>query len=235
MDRIETIGLVNPEWAVLISNFLEVFPEFNKYRSIASLTDRGAEQRATTTAEQREDKIGGAAMDKVEGEGWHPKTIFEYCIYYPCQAGVNQRYADEQFKNIIVFLRSGDWLSMCVRLRDFLETVNVQPKKKQIYWDIFNWMHNNGVTHETITMSHVERMKNEVKGLGVTFISCMREQFTDDNNVCCYTDMGFINSYVKLYGTKAGIKEKSEMWMAMGFGRVANSFMFQIYHYGHLI
>lgn len=210
MDRIEMIGNVNPEWAIEIATFLELFPEFSRYRKIASMTSKSVS----------------------ENEWWHPKTIFERCIYYPCAAGVRFEYAIEQYKVIVNFLRSGDWLTICYGLQNFLNSHNIQPKKKQIYWDIFSFMNNNGLNPDTLTIEHVERMKNEVKGLGEGFIGNMREQFSNSDNVCQYTDINYIKGFIKVYGSNFGIKEKSEMWMSMGFGRVSNSFMFQIFHYG---
>lgn len=210
MDRIEMIGLVDSEWAIQISLFLEIFPEFNKYRKIAAMTTKSTSNN----------------------EWWEPKTIFEYCIFYSCEAGVRANYANEQYKIIIKFLRSGDWMTICYGLQNFLNSNSIQPKKKQIYWDIFSWMNNHGVNNETITIQHVEQMKIEVKGLGEGFIGFMREKFSNDDRVCQYTDIGYIKSFEKVYGSKHGIKEKSEEWMSMGFGRVVNSFMFQIHYYG---
>lgn len=211
MDRIEMIGLVNPEWAVQISTFLEIFPEFNKYRMISSMTTKPVS----------------------DNQWWEPKTLFEHCIYYPCMAGVRYTYAIEQFKIIVTFLRSGDWMTICRGLSNFLTSNNVQQKKKQIYWDIFTWMNNNNVNNETLTPDHVEIMKNGVKGLGPGFIGSIRETFTDSTETCQYTDIKYVKSFIKVYGSKQDIKEKSEMWMSMGFGRVANSFMLQIFHHGH--
>lgn len=210
MDRIEMIGILDPEWAVQISTFLDVFPEFQKYRKIACMTKKGI----------------------TYDEWWYPKTMFEHCIYYPCAAGVRRDYAEEQFKMIVKFLRSGDWMTICYGLQNFLNTSGIQPKKQQIYWDIFTFMNNNGLRPDTLTIEHIERMKINVKGLGEGFIGNIREQFSDLDNVCQYTDIGYIKAFTTLYGSKIGIKQKSEIWMSMGFGRVANSFMFQIFHYG---
>lgn len=212
MDRIEKIGLVDPEWAVQISLFLELYPEFNRYRNIASMTNKSTD------------------ID----EWWIPKTLFEYCIYYPCSAGVREDYCKEQFKVIVKYLRSGDWMTICTGLQKFLLETNIQPKKRQIYWDIFSWINNHGLNNETITVQNVEQMKIDVKGLGDGFIGLIREQFSDNDNICQYTDIGYIKGFETLYGTRKGIKEKSNEWMSMGFGRVATSFMFQIFRYGHV-
>lgn len=209
MDRIEEIGLFNPEWAVKIANFIECFPEFQPYRRIAPMTDKAISC----------------------GFWWEPKNLFEFCIYYPCAAGVNFNYAVQQYQIIVTFLRSGDWNTICQGLYNFLSTNNIQEKKKQIYWDIFCWIANYNLKPETLTIENVEVMKNEVKGLGSGFIGAVREQYSDSDRICQYTDIGYIKGFKKLYGSKDKIKEKSEMWMSMGFGRVANNFIFQIQRY----
>lgn len=203
VDRLEMIGLANPEWAVKISNFLEVYPEFCKYRNIASMTDVGVSANAW----------------------WEPKTLFEYCIYYVCSSGVRYSYAIQQYQQIILFIRQdqSDQLCCCDK---------IQPKKRDIYRNILRWMEDNCVTKETITLDDVERMKVGVKGLGQGFIAFIREVFSKSEFVCQYTDINYIKGYTKLYGSSNHIREKSEEWMKAGFGRVATSFMFQICHYG---
>lgn len=62
MDRIEMIAMIDSEWAIKNLTFLEIFPEFEKYRKIISMTNKA---------------ISG-------NESWEPKTLFEFCIYYPC-------------------------------------------------------------------------------------------------------------------------------------------------------
>jgi hypothetical protein len=218
MDRIQWIGLVNPEWAQKISLFLDLFPEFNKYRQIASLTSKSIPT----------------------DEWWMPKTLFEFCIYYPCSAGVRYTYAVEQFKVICAFLRSectgpDDWNVISEKWNQFIaSTPTIQPKKRQIYLDIIEWMKQHDINRNEITIAQVEQMQLEVKGLGVSFINAIREQYSTSDAVCQYTDIGYIKAYRTVYGTTSNIKQQSEQWMSMGFGRVATSFMFQIYHYGHL-
>ena len=220
MSRIQQIAHIDPEWANQIQLFVSIFPEYQPYEHIASMT------RAAVSS----------------GKWWEPKTMFEWCFYYPCVAGVSFAYAIQQFQCIVTFLRSGTWETICADLDDFLGTNNIQPKKKQIYKDVLEWMVQHHTNPDTLTMDHVERLKQEVKGLGDGFIKSMRETFTESDDICQYTDIGFVKGYCMVYQIDRKtanqtqlhkqIQAKADQWTAMGFGRVANSFMFQISRYG---
>lgn len=111
MDRIEEIGLQRPEWAVELNNFLERFPEFQRFRQIAPLD---------------------ATIPKTTDDEKDPQTIFETIIYYVANAGVRFSYALEQFELLRVFIRNYDWQHNLYYLQWFLHTYNIQPKKKDI-------------------------------------------------------------------------------------------------------
>lgn len=211
IDRIEMISIVNPKWAVKITQFLENFPEFKKYRGIASMTEKAVSSN----------------------EEWMPITLFENLIYYICSSGVRYSYAVNQFKIIIKYLRCGDWNYITGNLYNFLNNNNIQPKKKSIYWNTLLWMHNNGINNNTITYEHILVMKNQISGIGDGLVAYITSQFTNSDNCLEYTDIIFCKGFEKVYGTKnkSIIKQKCQDYTNKGFGRVANSFMFQIYHY----
>lgn len=213
MDRLEFIALSNPEWAVRISEFLEKFPEFNRFRRIASATER---------------------VVKFD-EDWEPKTLFEFVIYYVCSAGVRYTYAVEQYKKIVSFLRSDTWVNINANLYNFLiSNVNIQQKKKQIYWDIFCWMGSKGIYNNTLTIDQALSMKNDIKGLGEGYYASIKSNYTNDDDCLEYTDIGFIKGFQKLYGKtdKKFMMSKLREYINQDCGRVANSFMFQIFRYG---
>lgn len=217
MDRLEFIALTNPEWAEKIYYFLETHPEFKPYRKISPSTEKAVQLN----------------------EEWYPKNIFEHAIYYACAAGVNAKYADDQFKNIVLFLRSGQgtddkkWEDINGRLYQFLINNSIQPKKKQIYWDMFCWMGNNKIKDTELTLAHLEAMQSSVKGLGPGFLAQMRGQYSNSDNCIEYTDIGFKGGFKKVYGTDnlTEIKKKVDEIVSEGYGRIFNGFMFQIFHY----
>lgn len=115
IDRLEFISMSDPLLAIKTSEFLETFPEFQNYRSIAPSTKR---------------------VIKFD-EDWQPKTLFEYIIYYICISGVKYSYAIQQYKKIVTFLRSDTWVTINEKLYTFLNTTDIQEKKKEIYWFVF--------------------------------------------------------------------------------------------------
>lgn len=217
VDRLEFIAMTNPEWAEKIHYFLETHPEFQPYRRIAPSTEKAV----------------------LLNEEWCPKNMFEHAIYYAAAAGVNVKYANDQFKDIVSFLRSGQgsddkkWEDINSRLYMFLNTNSIQPKKKQVYWDMFCWMGNYKVTNSTLTLSHLEQMQVDVKGLGPGFLAQMRGQYSNNDSCMEYTDIGFKKGFKKVYGTDnlTEIKKKVDEIVSEGYGRIFNGFMFQICHY----
>lgn len=211
IDRIEFIAINNPEWAYKISQFINMFPEFNKYRHIASTTDKPINRK----------------------EDWMPITLFENVFYYVCISGVNYKYAIKQFKIIVSFLRSGDWITLNSTLYNFLINNEIQSKKRDIYWNIFVWMSKYSLTNTILQIEHIPYMKNEIFGLGDGFVAYMNTNFTDNDKCLEYTDINFIKGFKKVYGTDdiTFIRNKCNEYLKNGFARVANSFMFQIYHY----
>jgi hypothetical protein len=218
IDRLEFIAINNLELAQKIHCFLETHLEFQPYRQIAPATDKNI----------------------LLNKEWEPKTIFEHVIYYACASGVNVNYANEQFKDIVSFLRSGNdtnktkWEDINERLFNFLTIGSIQPKKKKIYWDIFCWMGINKITDNTLTINHIEKMTTEVKGLGHGFLAHMKGFYSDSDNCVEYTDKTFIKGFKKLYGTdnQTMIKKKVSIIINEGYGRIFNGFIFQIAHYG---
>lgn len=210
IDRLEMIALINPEWAIKICEFLENYPEFQKYRHIASLQDR----------------------PNSSGEEWMPKTLFEHVLYYICASGVRYTYAISQFKIVVNFLRS-DWIYITSNIYTFLSTNNIQPKKKSIYWNTLLWMYNRNITKDTLTYENILSMKYDVVGIGDGLVAYITTNYTNYDTCLQYTDINFCKGFEKVYGIKdkSSIKQKCEEYTSRGFGRVANSLMFQISHY----
>lgn len=215
MDRLEFISMTEPELAVKTSEFLERFPEFQKYRSIACSTK--------CTVKFNED--------------WEPKTLFEHVIYYICAAGVRYTYAVEQYKKIVSFLRSDTWHTINANLYNFLNTAGIQQRKKEIYWSIFCWMGSRGIYNSTLTVEKALEMKNDIKGLGDGYYANIKGQFTQDDDCIEFTDIGFIKGFLTLYcrNDKPFMMSKVREYISTGYGRIANNFIFQIFHYGSQI
>lgn len=211
MDRLEFIAINDPEWAVMISEFLDKFPEFSKYRAIAPATRRAIPQN----------------------EEWIPKTLFETVIYYACASAVRYEYAVEQYKVIIIFLRSSDWITLNSQFYNFLMSSTITNKKKTLYWDIFHWMCQKGITNKTLTVKQALAMKDDIKGLGDGYYSFIKGNFSEDDDCIEYTDINFRKGFMKVYGTDnlTIIKNKVKEYVELGFGRIANGYMFQIYRY----
>lgn len=224
MNRINQIISHDPEWGSNVKDFIEAFPEFSKFQEIAPLE----------SGRKNSNKLNLFKQDKGFVE---PDTIFENIIYYVAGTGVRFAYAITQWNNLHSFIHRGDWNQNLIELSQFINDNNIQPAKKAIYCNIIYWMVNHNINKDTISMDNVFQMRREIKGLGISFEGFMKTKFTDLDNFCEYTDIGFKGGFKKVYGTSttAEIKKKSELFIEMGFGRVANRFMFQIYHYANKI
>lgn len=218
LDRIQAIRGNDPEWADILETFMTVFPEFSRYRKIAPF-DSG--------------RLSSKYQTFSNPTFTEPKTIFENVIYYVANIGVRFDYGIKQWLLLKSFLDSGDWIYICTNLHSFLSNNDIQKKKKDLYWNIFSWMNNNSINFNTITIDHVIQMKNSISGLGVGFEGFMKSKFSDSDDFCEYSDINYKKGIRIVYGniTDTEIKKISEKFIEMGFGRVANRFMFQICHY----
>lgn len=212
MDRIEKIGLQKPEWAVELNNFLERFPEFQQFRQIAPLD---------------------ATLPKTTDDEKDPQTIFETIIYYVANTGVRFSYALQQFDLLRVFIRSYNWEQNLYYLQWFLNSYNIQPKKKDIYWNIYGYMNQRGITKDNITIENALEMQQYISGLGDGYLAYMRNKYTKSDDCLSYTDINFLKGFDKVYGRKDKkiVKEKCNEFLENNYGRVANSFCFSIYHH----
>ena len=224
VSRLEQIRSHDQEWYNQLKDFIEVFPEFSKFQEIAPLESGRKNAKKLNLLEPGKD------FDE-------PVTIFENTLYYVACAGVRFSYGLKQWAKLREFINRGDWMQNCTDLWNFLNSSDIQPAKKDTYWGIFSWMNINNITKDTITIDNALTMKNVVKGLGVGYEGFMKEKFTDRDDFCEYSDIGYKGGIKKVYGplTDTEIKKKSELFVEMGFGRVANRFMFQIFHYADRI
>ena len=227
MNRLEKIISNDTEWGTKIKDFMDVFPEFLKFQEISPLESGRLSSR-------NENRLNLLEPNKGFEE---PVSIFETIIYYVAASGVRFSYAISQWIKLKQFINKSDWNKNCTELWHFLNDNNIQPAKKDVYWNIISWMVIHSITKDTITMDNVYRMKHEIKGLGVGFEAFMKSKFTDLDNFCSYTDISFKKGFTKVYGpsTDTEIKKKSKLFIEMGFGRVADRFMFQICHYASKI
>lgn len=214
LNRIEQIKLYDLNWANTIIKFITTFPEFAKYQEIAPFNMK-------------------PRVFNSDG----PDGIFENIIYYISASGVRFSYAKKQFDKLKTFIRSGDWNYLCNNLYNFLTTNDIQNKKKNIYWCVFNWMVIHNVDKNNITIDNVLNMKQEISGLGVGFEAHMKLLFTNEDNCIEYSDINYKKGFRIVYGNVSDldIVNRSKLFIEMGFGRLANMFMFQIYHYSNFI
>jgi len=207
MDRSLFISMADPILAVRTSEFLETFPEFQKYRHIAPLIPPPS---------------SGGFMPF---EPWHPSGVFEHILLYISTTGVKMSYCIEQFSYIQSHLHD----------RSFLTWPLLQPKKRPIYVKIYEWMDLRGIQEATLTIKQAIEMQKDIKGLGPGYVAFMKQYFTDDDDICMTTDRNFQKGFKKIYGEDATkgsfMAQKTKEYTDAGFGRIANAYVFQVFHY----
>jgi hypothetical protein len=201
--RFQFITQQNPLWAVTIYTFFEEYPEFQPYAYLVPLSPH--------------ESCPYPGID----------TLFHAILHYICAAGVRYDYAARQW-SIILKLLSSDWDLIVANLN--FNNSSLQNKKKQIYIDVCAFMNENGLTHETLDMSHLPAMKAQVKGIGDGCLAWCKKYFTTDDNCVEYTDIAFKKGFQTLYGTSnvSQRKKKAEEWVEKGFGRIGGLMVLQI-------
>jgi len=209
MDRLHQIAILNPEWAVTISEFVTKYPEFKKYLYLAPISP-----------------VIRMHIPEI-------KTLFECLIWYVCQAGVKYDYAETQLYIILPLIKHTNWDIILQNLISLNTNTNIQAKKRKIYFDIANYMQSHNITHDTITIADLVDMSRRKIGVGESCVGFCKCRFSNDNDGVEFTDMYFVRAYKKIYGTdnKISIKATVDDWKANGFGRIGNMMMFQIHHY----
>jgi hypothetical protein len=208
--RLQVISQFNPEWHLRIVAFVEENPEFEILLPYASIT---------------EFEFG---FNKNPDEPYNqeaPRNIFETLIYSIAASGVNMKYGYKQYKQIIGYLRSVNYLE-----EDMVFPFKVQPKKQQIYKDLINILLRNDIITSEMTLEHLEIVK-EVKGIGITTLSLCHRLY-GDGQLVPYSDRNFIKGFCKLYKksnvSEGQIIEVTNKWKDKMVGTM---FMYQCCHY----
>lgn len=165
MSRIELISQINPEWAVTIYTFIEQYPEFKPYEYMAPIN-----------------KIELIPYKNVN-------TLFQAIMHYICSVGVRYTYAIKQWEIIYPLINGDNWETIvdnCAQLRN---NTNIQPKKRDIYYQMCKCMDELNINHNNLQISHLEFLHKNVSGIGPGCISWCKRYFTTDDDCIEYTDI----------------------------------------------
>lgn len=204
--HIQLISIINPIWAVTISKFIEEYPEFNKYSYLAP-------------------------VNPIEPIPYrNVNTLFEGIMHYICSTGVRYTYAYNQWQLIYPLLNHSDWNVVLENSIGIKNNPKIQNKKREIYHNLCQFMHQNNINHKNITVSHLDLLKKNVSGIGDGCIAWCKKYFTLDDDCIEYTDIIFRKGFEILYNTKSISlrKKKAIEWKEKGFGRIGNLMVLQI-------
>ncbi len=209
-QRLQVIAQFNPEWYSRIVAFVAENPEFEILLPYSSLTE----------FERGFNKNPGEPYDPEA-----PRNIFETLIYSVAASGVKMVYGYKQYKQIIGYLRSVNYLE-----ENMVFPFTVQPKKHQVYKDLINTLLRNDIITSEMTLEHLEIVK-KVKGIGVTSLSLCHHLY-GDGQLVPYSDRNFIKGFCKLYKmskvSKRQIMEITNKWKDK---KVGTMFVYQCCHY----
>lgn len=206
MNRLELINMINPVWAATIYNFIQQYPEFKPYEYLIPINE-----------------IEPIPYKNVN-------TLFEAIIHYICSAGVRYTYAIKQWELIYPLINCDDWETVIENSINLRDNPHIQNKKREIYFNLVQFMNENNLNHKNLTVSHLKILQKNISGIGVGCIAWCKRYFTFHDDCIEYTDIYFKKGFVKIYDTTSLTlrKQKAEEWQNNNFGRIANLFIMQI-------
>jgi hypothetical protein len=206
MNRIELISQINPIWAVTISTFVEAYPEFKPYIYLAPINP-----------------IEPIPYTNVN-------TLFEAIMHYICAVGVRYTYAVNQWTLIYPLICGDKWETILENSVLLKNHPNIQPKKREIYYNLCKFMHENNLTHKNLSISHLTNMQKNISGIGIGCVAWCKKYFTADDDCIEYTDIKFKQGFEKIYHTDSLTirKNKAKEWKDSNFGRISNLMVLQI-------
>lgn len=206
MNRIEIISQINPEWAVIIYNFIEQYPEFKPYQYLAPIN-----------------QIEPIPYTNVN-------TLFQSVMHYICSVGVRYSYAIKQWEIIYPLINFDEWEKIMENSVYLRNNPNIQPKKREIYYNLCQFMNQNNLDHKNINTSHLSLLQKNVSGVGAGCIAWCKKYFTTDEDCIEYTDINFKKGFEKIYkiDSLSQRKQKAKEWQNKNFGRIANLMVLQI-------
>lgn len=192
--------MVNFEWANKISQFIKQYPEFEPYLYLVPLNP-----------------IEPIPYTNVN-------NLFQAIMHYICAVGVRYSYAINQWTFIYDAINKETWEEILSGVEQIRINPNIQPKKREIYYNLCKFMDEQELTHETITTKHLKLLQQNIKGIGDGCIAWCRKYFTYDDDCVEYTDIYFKKGFKKIYGNDnlKNRKMKAQEFVNNGFGRIAN-------------
>jgi hypothetical protein len=207
-NRIEIISKFNPEWAVTIYNFIEQYPEFKPYENMVPI-------------------------NKIEPMHYtNVNTLFQAVMHYICAVGVRYTYAFKQWALIYPLINYDDWEQIMENSINLRTNVNIQPKKREIYYNLCLFMNENNLNHKNLNISHIKLLQKNISGIGAGCLAWCKRYFSLDDDCVEYTDIYFKKGFEKIYKTNslAQRKQKAKEWENKKFGRIGSLMTLQIGH-----
>lgn len=200
MERLNFIAQYNFEWACKINQFVQQYPEFEPYLYLVPLNP-----------------IEPIPYTNVN-------NLFQAVLHYICAVGVRYSYAINQWTIIYEMINKETWEEILLGVEQIRINPNIQPKKREIYYNLCKFMDEQELTHETIKTKHLKLLQQNIKGIGDGCIAWCRKYFTYDDDCVEYTDIYFKKGFKKIYGNDnlKNRKMKAEEFVRNGFGRIAN-------------
>lgn len=158
-------------------------------------------------------------------------NLFEAILHYICAVGVRYSYALKQWNIIYPLIASyNSWETICCNVATLIDNPNIQPKKRKIYFDLCQYMNENGLDNNNISVNNLRDIQKNVNGVGDGCVAFCKKYFTMDDDCLEYTDIYFKKGFMKIYGTDklSERKKKCTEWKNKNFGRVANLFVLNI-------
>lgn len=158
-------------------------------------------------------------------------NLFEAILHYICAVGVRYSYALKQWNIIYPLIASyNSWETILYNVVTIADNSNIQPKKRQIYLSLCQYMNENGLDNINISISNLKDIQKNVCGIGDGCVAFCKKYFTMDDDCLEYTDIYFKKGFMKIYGTDklSERKKKCNEWKNKKFGRIANLFVLNI-------
>ncbi len=199
MERIAIISEYDPVWASKIISFFNDYPEFVNYAYLIPLM----------RAEPMPYK--------------NVNNLFEGLMFYVCCAGVRFSYALDQWE-ILYPIISSSYRNLPTVIEKLRQNDKIQNKKRTTYIAICEFMHQNGISMDGISIQTIEQIKANVIGVGDGCVAWCKRYYSDEDDWVEYSDGYFVTGFEIMYGTKSATarKKKATEWISKGYGRISS-------------
>jgi len=216
MNRMNIIQFINPGWYKQLVDFLKEHPAFEKLLPIVALDEYPC----------------GFNKNPHESEPNAPLNIFETILWGISHAGVDMKYGDKQYLQMLKYMREVPYFTQNMEF-----PFEVQEKKIKTYRSLINMCLERNISPPELTLEHMSFVEyvEDIADSTIVYVYMLYGSL-DDPNVIPHADEYFNKGIEMFYGipnpTRQQIKSITDTWSNKKVGLM---FITQYAHYSSYI